>query len=86
MLRGFVFAYGEPPVMIEMDEINIIGDMYRYPNDDKLFKLKEIDDSLNYRFECGHWCSDSVFLDLINCRMGIQNYKINEGKQLRLEI
>lgn len=59
-----------------------IGANYHYPNDKKQFKLKETD-GFKFYFECGHWCSDNVFLDLINSKTKIQNYKNN---QIKLEI
>jgi hypothetical protein len=42
----------------------MIGAKYKYYNSDKIFILKEIRDYI-YVFECGHWCTDNVFPDLI---------------------
>jgi hypothetical protein len=40
--------------------------IYRYANGKQLFKLKSISDNGSiYYFECGHWCTDNVFIDLI---------------------
>lgn len=55
----------------------MVGELYKYPNDDKLFKLKEIR-KYAYIFECGHRVSDTVFPDLINVKTGIQNYLIEQ--------
>lgn len=41
----------------------IIGAIYQYPESKDLFKLKEIKGFI-YHFECGHWCTDTVFQDL----------------------
>lgn len=59
---------------------------YKYPLSDKIFVLKKINYGANgkpisYLFKCGHWCTDTVFEDLINLSTGIQNYV---GKQLTL--
>lgn len=63
----------------------MVGELYKYPNDDKLFKLKEIR-RYTYIFECGHWCIDTVFADLINVRTGIQNHLIerDDTRQFKL--
>ena len=45
---------------------------YKYPNSNKLFTLVEIKGFI-YKFKCGHWCTDNVFLDLIDIKTGIQN-------------
>lgn len=42
----------------------MIGKKYKYPCSDKIFTLKEIK-SHSYHFECGHSCTDNVFVDLI---------------------
>jgi hypothetical protein len=57
-----------------------IGQGYRYPNTKQVFILTKVDDWI-YRFACGHWCTDSVFIDLINIKTGIQ---VSEDKQLEL--
>ena len=59
-----------------------LGEDYRYPNDQQRFKLVAVDDYL-YRFACGHWCTENVFLDLIRCRTGVQNY-LTISQQLTL--
>lgn len=53
-----------------------IGEYYQYPSDSKKTKFKLIE-KRNYvfLFECGHWCTDSVFADLIRCKTGVQVYK-----------
>lgn len=55
---------------------------YKYHNSDKIFELKESNGFI-YRFVCGHWCTDNVFLDLIDVSTGRYNY---EGKQLTLTL
>jgi len=52
----------------------VIGEMYRYPNSKRLFKLIAVD-GWRYRFECGHCCTDTVFVDLIRVSTGIQVYQ-----------
>ena len=42
----------------------ILGGIYHYPADNKKFTVKEIR-KFTVIFECGHWCTDSVFRDLI---------------------
>ncbi|MBE4949928.1 hypothetical protein [Chryseobacterium culicis] len=44
-----------------------IGEFYHYPANDKKFKLVE-KRKLTFIFECGHWCTDNVFVDLIICK------------------
>jgi len=61
--------------------ISYIGELYKYPNSSKnKFKLIKVE-GYKYLFECGHWCTDNVFIDLIRLRTGIQVY--NE-RQLNL--
>lgn len=48
--------------------------IYRYPNCKKKYRLVEVSGFI-YRFACGHWCTDSVFADLINVDTGIANWK-----------
>jgi hypothetical protein len=50
---------------------------YRYPRQKKRFKLKEVKGFI-YFFECGHWVTDNVFQDLINCKTGLPNYLNNQ--------
>lgn len=42
----------------------MIGTRFKYPNSNKWFKLVKIKGFVYY-FECGHWCTDNVFVDLI---------------------
>jgi hypothetical protein len=58
-----------------------IGQEYRYPLGRRKFKLKETNGFV-FLFECGHWCTDNVFVDLINVKTKIQNYKNNQLKLL----
>jgi len=51
-----------------------IGAEYRYPRGKRRFKLKEVV-GIKFIFECGHWCTDCVFMDLINVSTGVQVYK-----------
>jgi hypothetical protein len=51
-----------------------IGANYKYPLDKQVFKLKEVR-MISFHFECGHWCMDSIFMDLINIETGVQVYK-----------
>ena len=57
--------------------IHFIGEYYKYPNSNKRFKLVEVI-GYKYLFACGHWCTDSVFEDLIRCKTGVQNYMNNQ--------
>ena len=41
----------------------MIGKKFKYPDCEEIFTLKEIR-TCSYHFECGHWCTDSVFMDL----------------------
>lgn len=54
-----------------------IGEYYKYPNYNKLYKLVSVRGFIYY-FECGHWCTDSVFEDLIRVKTGVQVYKDNQ--------
>ena len=54
-----------------------IGSTYHYPNSKKQFKLISTDTYI-FKFECGHWCTDNVFCDLINSKTKIQNYMNNQ--------
>jgi len=60
---------------------NIVGNFYKYPNSDDVFRVKQVFDH-KIIFECGHWCTDSVFPDLINLENNIQNYKIKTMPKL----
>ncbi len=41
----------------------MVGVIYKYYGMEQEFKLKEIRGVIYY-FECGHWCTDNVFIDL----------------------
>lgn len=56
---------------------HFIGEKYRYPDDKKHFELAQKRGCIFY-FKCGHWCTDSVFVDLIRVKTGIQVYKDNQ--------
>ena len=49
-----------------------IGGIYRYPVGKKIFKLVEVD-GYRFKFECGHWCTEFVFEDLLECNPIISN-------------
>lgn len=51
-----------------------LGEYYRYPNSTNKFKLKAFNGRA-FSFECGHWCTDNVFIDLIRVKTGKQVYK-----------
>jgi len=51
-----------------------IGEWYRYPKDSKKYKIIEYN-GVVFKFECGHWCTDSVFIDMVRVKTGIQVYK-----------
>lgn len=57
-----------------------IGEYYRYPKSRQQFKLIEVDEWV-FRFECGHWCTDNVFLDLIRVET---NKQVCDDLQLEL--
>jgi hypothetical protein len=68
-----------------MSEINSIvkkGDRFKYPQTDQIFELKSKSNFI-YRFKCGHWCTDSVMLDLILLRKNTQVYRLISN-QLKL--
>jgi hypothetical protein len=52
----------------------MIGNKYKYPNGNRIFKLVE-KRLCTYHFECGHWVTDNVFVDLISV-----------NQQLKLEL
>lgn len=54
-----------------MDFIYHIGEEYRYPNGTKRFRLVSCSGWI-FKFACGHWCTDSVFIDLIRIKTGVQ--------------
>jgi hypothetical protein len=58
----------------------VIGELYKYPKGGKSYKLISITGFV-YRFDCGHWVTDSVFGDLIRVKTGLYVYK---DRQLEL--
>jgi hypothetical protein len=48
-----------------------IGEDYRYPRCRHRFKLVEVRGFI-FEFECGHWCTDTVFVDLIRVKTNKQ--------------
>jgi hypothetical protein len=42
----------------------MIGRRFRYPSDERVFTVCEVR-THSIRFDCGHWCTDNVFRDLI---------------------
>lgn len=63
----------------------MIGKKYKYYNSDKILTLIKTNGYIYY-FECGHWCTDNVFIDLIDLQHNRFNYEILPGKQLTIEI
>lgn len=59
-----------------------IGQKYKYPRSKKVFELIHVKGFI-FKFKCGHWCTDNVFIDLINCKTGIQ---VCKDKQLKLKL
>lgn len=49
----------------------MIGGLYRYMDDSTLFKLKEVRGYI-YLFECGHRCTDLVFMDMVPAKVQLQ--------------
>jgi formylmethanofuran dehydrogenase subunit E-like metal-binding protein len=60
-----------------------IGRQYKYPNSPNVFTLKAVRGYI-FKFECGHWCTDNVFIDLIDITTGKQIYKTMPARQLTL--
>jgi hypothetical protein len=58
---------------------------YKYPepNNNRVFVLKKVIGK-TYHFKCGHWCTDSVFIDLIDLSNGLAEWQ--KPKQLKLEL
>jgi len=46
---------------------------YRYPKGSETYELIGIRGCV-YLFKCGHWCTDSVFEDLIDTKTGMPNW------------
>lgn len=53
------------------------GDAYRKKHKRKLIEV----DGWIFRFDDGHWCTDCVFADYMNCRTGII---VSEDIQIKL--
>lgn len=50
-----------------------IGREYKYPDYYKKYKLKEISkNGFVFKFECGHWVTDLVFIDMIDVKTKIR--------------
>jgi len=47
------------------------GQKYVYPNSNTIFVVKEVRQH-SVVFECGHWCTDNVFVDLISVTSSYQ--------------
>lgn len=62
-----------------------IGAKYKYPNSTQVFTLVEVRPKWVFRFECGHWCTDSVFVDLFDIEKRRQVYEMIPAKQLVLD-
>lgn len=58
-----------------------ISEEYRYKTGKKRYKLTSVSDTGIFHFECGHWCTESVFGDLVRCSTGKHNF---ESKQIEL--
>ena len=56
---------------------------YKYPNCEKVFILLNIGENGNAYFKCGHWCTNSVFSDLIDLQTGFAKWN---NPQLSLSI
>lgn len=47
-----------------------LGADYRYPGDAERYRLVAVDGFI-FKFADGHWCTDTVFADLIRDRDGL---------------
>lgn len=56
---------------------------YKYRETNKTFQLTHFGKNGNAYFKCGHWCTDNVFMDLIDIATGLAKW---ENKQLSLEL
>lgn len=64
-----------------MRQLNFsIGHVYQYPGVKGDFLLIE-KRHFTFHFSCGHWCTDNVFIDLIDKTKGI---KVREDRQLNI--
>lgn len=61
----------------------MINRKYKYYGSERIFTLIKVDGFI-YRFACGHWCTDIVFMDLIDLKHNRFNYEILPGNQLSL--
>jgi hypothetical protein len=59
------------------------GKFFKYPNFDKIYELKKVVNNI-YHFKCGHWCTNCVFVDLIDISTGIAEWQ--KPKQLTLNL
>lgn len=62
------------------------GKFFKYPEpkSNRIFVLSHFDKNKNAIFKCGHWCTDSVFEDLIDLKTGIAGWQ--KPKQLTLKL
>ena len=77
-----------------MSEFNVVslfdgmrfktGKKYKYPNSNNVFTLKKVSGFI-FHFDCGHWCTDTVFEDLIDIETGLQGFQ-TKHKQYKLEL
>jgi hypothetical protein len=56
---------------------------YKYRGTTKIFKLIYFGKNGNAYFKCGHWCTDSVFIDLVDISTGLAKW---ENNQLKLKL
>ena len=56
---------------------------YKYYNSNQIFELIEVTGFI-YRFKCGHWCTDLVFMDLYNIKLKKYNYELIDQNQLKI--
>lgn len=58
---------------------------YKYPepNEKRIFILDHIGKNGNAYFKCGHWCTDSVFEDLIDLDTGFASWN-NPQQKLKI--
>lgn len=58
-----------------------IGGVYQYARGSgQKFILNEVNGFV-YEFECGHWVTDCIFCDMIDCKTGLQ---VSTDKQLKM--
>ncbi len=50
---------------------------YKYPDCKDIFELEKIEGFI-YKFKCGHWVTDNVFLDLIDLKTNTPNWELNK--------